>query len=507
MTLNALADRYLRDTPWMLCSPGHGSALAAVVATRRTPPREVRSALMTGQAAGVGLDATFETLVRERMARWSIPGATLGELGGDTRREAAFGVTSLETGYPVRPDSLFQIGSITKVFTTTLVMMLVEESKLDLDAPVISYLPNLKLADASARRSITLRMLLCHSSGFFGDFFADFGWGDDALRRYVDKLDTLPQQTPPGTSWAYNNAGFCLAGALIEQVTGQPYERVMRDRVFQPLGLTHTFYYPHEAIAYPVAVGHTQITPAGDEHEVARLYPLPRAVNAAGGIISTVDDLLTFAAFHIGGGVTRNGQRLLPEAAVRAMGEPQISAANFAEAYGLGWETRTIGGVRLIGHGGSTNGFNARLLLIPERRYAIAILTNSGRGATMYRDVVDARLAELFGLRSPKPDLIQLSKKALDRFAGVYQQTDVRVTLTATDEGLRGDSTFRDLLNDKELTYPTEELRPISAHEFMVIAPDEEEGSRWDFLLDGRGHPKYLRMGGRLYDREHKPGV
>lgn len=457
---------------------------------------------MIGQAGGAGLDATFETLVRERMARWSIPGATLGELDGVTRREAAFGVTSLETGFPVRTDSLFQIGSITKIFTATLVMMLVEEGKLALDTPVITYLPSLKLADAGARRSVTLRMLLCHSAGFFGDYFADFGWGDDALRQYVDHLDTLPQQTEPGTSWAYNNAGFCLAGALIEQVTGQPYERVMRERVFQPLGLTHSFFYAHEAIAYPVAVGHTQKVPAGDEHEVARLYPLPRAVNAAGGIISTVDDLLTFAAFHIAGGVTQNGQRLLPEGSIRAMWEPQIIAANFAESYGLGWEARTRDGVRLILHGGSTNGFNARLLLIPERLYAIAVLTNSGRGATMYGDVVEARLAEKFGLNTPKPETITLPKKTLDRFAGIYHQTDLRVTITATAEGLRGDSTFRDMLSHKELTYPTEELRPIGAHEFMVIAPDEEQGSRWDFILDGRGHPKYLRMGGRLYDRE-----
>ena len=462
---------------------------------------------MTGQAAGAGLGANFETLVRERMARWSIPGATIGELYDHTRREAAFGVASLETGYPVRPDSLFQIGSITKIFTTTLVMMLVEEGKLALDAPVITYLPDLKLADPGARQAVTVRMLLCHSSGFFGDFFDDFGWGDDALRRYVDKLDTLPQQTPPGASWAYNNAGFCLAGAIIERVTDQPFERVMRERVFQPLGLAHTFFYAHEAIAYPVAVGHTQKVPAGDEHEVARLYPLPRAVNAAGGIISTVDDLLTFAAFHLAGGVTRHRKRLLPEATIRAMWEEQITAANFAEAYGLGWETRTIDGVRLIGHGGSTNGFNARLLLIPERQYAIAILTNSGRGATMYREVIEARLTEQFDLRMPAPKTIKLPKRSLERFTGVYRQTDVRVTLSATADGLRGDSTFRDMLSDKELTYPTEELRPIGEREFMVIAPDEDEGARWDFLLDGRGHPKYLRMGGRLYDREHKPGV
>ncbi len=457
---------------------------------------------MTELATGVGLDVALEAHARERMARWRIPGVAVGELSGDARALAGFGVTSLETGYPVRPDSLFQIGSISKVFTATLVMMLVEEGKLDLDTPVIAYLPDLKLADPAARERVTLRMLLSHSAGFFGDFFEDFGQGDGALGRYVGKLDTLAQQTPPGESWAYNNAGFCLAGALVERVTGQPFERVMRERVFAPLGLERSFYFAHEAITYPVAVGHTQKTPGGDEHEVARLYPLPRAVNAAGGIISTVDDLLTFAAFHMDGGVTRDSQRLLSEAATRAMWEPQITAANFAEAYATGWETRLIDGVRLVAHGGSTNGFQAQLTLIPERRYAIAILTNSGRGATMYKEVVEERLAERFSLRQPKPQPITLPAEALARFAGVYRQPNGRVTLTATADSLRCEMTFRDVLNDREETFPPEDLRPISEREFIVVTPGENAGERVDFLLDGDGRPRFLRMGGRLNERE-----
>jgi CubicO group peptidase (beta-lactamase class C family) len=466
------------------------------------PSKQDWEAAMTEQATDIGLDAELEARIRERMTRWQIPGLAVGELDGETRAVAGFGVASLETSYPARPDSLFQIGSISKVFTATLVMILVEESKLDLDTPVITYMPDLKLADPAARERITLRMLLSHSAGFFGDFFEDFGMGDDALSRYVGKLDTLAQQTPPGESWAYNNAGFCLAGALIERVTGQPFERVMRERVFEPLGLSRSFYFAHEAIAYPVAVGHTQKTPGGDEHEVARRYPLPRAVNPAGGVIATVNDLLTFAAFHMDGGVTRDGKRLLSEKTTRAMWEPQIKAANFAEAYAIGWETRVIDGVRLIGHGGSTNGFNARLTMIPARRYAIAILTNSGRGSAMYEEVIESRLAERFGLHESKPQAITLPAEALARFAGVYRQPDGRVTLTATDSGLRREMTFRDVLNDKEETYPPEDLRPISETEFIIVTPGENESERIDFLLDGEGRPRFLRMGGRLNERE-----
>ena len=127
------------------------------------------------------LDETLAERVRAAMARWHIPGAAVGVLADGARQAAGFGVTSLETGYAVRLDTLFQIGSITKVFTTTLVMLLVEEGKLALDTPIVEYLPDLKLADADAQARITLRMLLSHSGGFYGDFFDDFGLGDDAL--------------------------------------------------------------------------------------------------------------------------------------------------------------------------------------------------------------------------------------------------------------------------------------------------------------------------------------
>ncbi len=450
------------------------------------------------------LDETLAERVRAAMARWHIPGAAVGVLADGARQAAGFGVTSLETGYAVRPDTLFQIGSITKVFTTTLVMPLVEEGKLALDTPIVEYLPDLKLADADAQARITLRMLLSHSGGFYGDFFDDFGLGDDALSAYVARLHTLAQQTPPGESWAYNNAGFCLAGAIIERVTGMPYEKAMRERVFAPLGLAHTFFFAHEAIAYPNAVGHTQVTPGSDEHEVARLYPLPRAVNPAGGIISTVDDLLTFAQFHLAGGVTRDGQRLLSEATTRALWQPQIKAANFAEAYGIGWETRELDGVRLIGHGGSTNGFNARLTIVPERQFAVAILTNSGRGSAMYEEVIADLLAERFGLRAVKPQPISLPADALAAFAGVYVRPDGRITFSVTGDGLRREMTFTSLLEGKTETYPPQDLRPISAAEFVVVTPGEDLDSRLDFLPGDDGRPRYLRMGGRLAAREQE---
>jgi len=453
-------------------------------------------------AASGALDAALDERVRAAMARWHIPGATVGVLANGERRLAGFGVASLETGYTVRPDTLFQIGSITKLFTATLAMLLVEEGKLALDTPVIAYLPELTLADPDAQARLTLRMLLSHSGGFYGDLFDDFGMGDDALSAYIAQMRTLPQQTPAGEVYSYSNAGFCLIGAIIERMMGIPYERAMRERIFTPLGLTRSFFFAHEAIAYPNAVGHNQTAPGADEHKVARLYRLPRAVNAAGGIISTVDDLLTFAQFHLAGGVTRDGQRLLPAETVHAMWRPQIKASNGKDYYALGWETTERGSLRQIRHGGSTNGFNVRMIVIPERQFAIAILTNSGRGAAMYDEVIRAELAAHFDLHEPNPQPIVMSPEALAAFAGVYtRQQRGRMVISATSDGLRVESTLKNLLTGEEETSPPQEMRPVSASEFVVVTPGEELDATIDFLPGDDGRPRWARVGGRLAER------
>ncbi|HLJ81140.1 MAG TPA: serine hydrolase domain-containing protein [Ktedonobacterales bacterium] len=438
--------------------------------------------------------------IRAEMVRWDVPGVAVGVLRDGQRETAGFGVCNLETRQPVAPDTLFQIGSITKVFTTTLVMRLVDAGTLALDTPVITYLPELRLADEEAQRDITLRHLLSHTGGFYGDFFDDFGMGDDALAKCIAGLHTLPQQAAPGELWAYNNAGFYLAGRIVEKVLDMPFERAMREQVFEPLGLKHSFFFAHEAIVYSAAVGHSQVTPGADEHEVARLYPLPRCVAAAGGIISTVDDLLTFAAFHLGDG-TWNGTRILAESSLAAMRTPQTEAANFADAYGLGWAIETVDGMQIIEHGGSTNGFNARLRIVPEKSFAIALLTNSSRGSALYDAVSKWALERYCGLRETERQQIELPDETLQRFAGFYRRPDGEITLSVEDGGLRREMVSTDLLNHKEERYPPDILKPLSETEFIVVTEGENKDSRVDFILAGDGQPRYLRLGGRLAAR------
>ncbi len=453
--------------------------------------------------------ATLDEYVRGEMTRWTVPGVAVGILRDGQRELHGYGLASIETEQPVRPDTLFQIGSISKVYTATLVMRLVEESKLALDEPIVTYLPDLKLADAQARKTITLRHLLSHTSGLFGDYFDDFGMGDDALTRAIATFGTLRQQYAPGALWTYCNTGFGLAGAIIERVTGQPFETAMRERLFKPLGLERSFYFAHEAIVYPHAIGHNQLHPGADEHEVARLYPLPRWVNAAGGIISNVNDLLTFAEFHLRDGITSDGTRLLSAESALAMRQEQTRAANFAEGYGIGWALRTTsdehGIVKVVEHGGSTNGFQAKLVLVPSRNFAIAILTNSSRGSVLNEHVRVWALDHELGLHKERLTPRRLSDDELGRFAGRYERPEGPIILTTSDGGLTRAMTLTDPLEGKTEHFPEDRLEAIGEREFIVVSEGETKDERVDFILDEDGAPRFVRMGGRLADYKGQP--
>ena len=194
-------------------------------------------------------------------------------------------------------------------------MTLVDDGMLDLDAPIVSYVPEVELADRDARAQITARQLLTHTAGFLGDRFDDQGNGDDALERAMRALGDLPQQTAPGELYTYCNAGIDLVGRAIENILGQTFESAMRERVFVPLGLERSTYFASEAIRHSVSVGHEE--GGEDGLTVADPWPIPRRSNAAGGVISNVAELIRFAVMHL-----RDG----------AIGEQRIISAESAQA-------------------------------------------------------------------------------------------------------------------------------------------------------------------------------
>ncbi|MCK5635237.1 MAG: beta-lactamase family protein, partial [Anaerolineales bacterium] len=162
--------------------------------------------------------------IEELMEKFNVPGVSIGILNSGEVLSAGFGITSVENPLPITNKTLFQIGSITKTFTCTAIMRLMEKGKIDLDAPIRSYFPGFKVSDEETASTVTIRHLLTHTSGWLGDFFIDTGPGKDAMAKYADRMSELVQVSPLGSIVSYNNSGYYLLGHIIELITEKTYE-------------------------------------------------------------------------------------------------------------------------------------------------------------------------------------------------------------------------------------------------------------------------------------------
>jgi CubicO group peptidase (beta-lactamase class C family) len=257
--------------------------------------------------------------VRAGMKKYKIPGVALGIVHRGKTHLICEGITSISNPQAVTPETLFQIGSTTKTMTGTIIMQLVEQGKLELDAPVRKYLPGLKLADNNVAKRITVRQCLNHTGGFSGDLELDTGNGDDALEKYMMLLTQTPQVTPLGEVWHYNNAALCIAGRVIEVITGKTYEQTVREMLLEPLGMTQSFFFPHEVITESFAVGHRMNEK--NKVQIAKPWNIFRSFNSAGGLNSSLNDQLMYAKFHLG-----NGQPLLSSETLKTMHTPTVAA-------------------------------------------------------------------------------------------------------------------------------------------------------------------------------------
>jgi CubicO group peptidase (beta-lactamase class C family) len=443
------------------------------------------------------------------MERWNIPGMVVGVLRDGERAVQAWGTANIETGQLVRPDSLFRIASISKPFTATLTMQLVEEGRLSLDEPAATYLPDLRLQDEPAQRKVTIRHLLSHTSGFRGDSDWDFGMGDDALARSLPSFQTLRQHTAPGTMSEYNNNAYNLLGLIAERLLGKPYETLLQERVLSPLGLGQTTFFLHDVIVQPHAIGYWSGGPDGLGNRAASQYD-SRNGNPCGGLWSTADDLLTFANFQMSR--QEPSKPILSPTSIQAMREPQVEACSWPfDWWGLCWELREIDGVRPCGHGGSFAGFQSQLTFVPERGFAIVLLTNSGRGYAAIRATETWALDHYLGLRRTLPGQIHLADSDLNVLAGMYQyqmpdglartvEDETRYRVEVEDGGLVVRTVERDASGERAASAASVAYRPISKLEFMAFE-GEDRGMRINFILGEDGTPRFLRLNGRLIDR------
>ncbi|MEV0842135.1 serine hydrolase [Actinocatenispora sera] len=448
------------------------------------------------------LDAAhWQRRLTELATAHQVPGATLGILRlGEDPVLAHHGVTSLSTGVEVRDDTLFQIGSVSKVWTATVVMQLVDEGKLDLDAPIAEVLPELRLGDPEVAKQATMRHLLTHTSGIDGDVFTDTGRGDDCVARYVEQLDTVGQNHPLGVTFSYCNAGFVLAGRVIEKLTGLTWDQALRERLFTPLGLTHTTTLPEEALLFRAAVGH--VAEGDADPQPAPVWGLPRALGPAGLITASAADVLAFAAMHLDGGVAADGTRVLGERWAAAMTEHQTDVPDpypLGDSWGLGWIRFGWNGHRLIGHDGNTIGQSAFLRLLPEQGLAVTLLTNGGHTRDLYEELYREIFAELAGVALPAPFGPPARPPSYDpgRHVGVYERAGARLEVIRADGELRLRHTvtgpLAELAADQTEEYP---LVPVTEDLFALRAPGTQTWMSAVFYQLPTGEP-YLHFGAR----------
>jgi CubicO group peptidase (beta-lactamase class C family) len=428
--------------------------------------------------------------VRASMEETQTPGVAVGLLHDGEEHVAGFGVTSTENPLEVTPDTLFQIGSITKTFTGTAAMRLVERGELDLHAPVRTYLPELKLSEEDVAARVTMRHLLTHTGGWIGDYFDDFGSGDDALARMSAALVTLPQLTPLGEVWSYNNAGFYLAGRVLEVIAGKPYEEALHELVLEPLGLERTFFFADDVMTRRFAVGHNRNEEGPPT--VARPWGIGRAHHAAGGLASTVGDLLRYARFHMG-----DGDGLLRRATLDDMQRSQLEADSIFEHVGITWAISERTGARVIGHGGGTNGQQSLFFFASEHGLAFAMLTNHQRGSEVGFAARAAALGAI-GAREPERKAIDVD---VDEYLGTYESALIAAELRRDDGQLMLAVTPKGGFPKKD-SPPPPGPPPVPV---AFYAPDRlfatDEPGEAEFLRGDDGSIAWFRVGGRVMAR------
>lgn len=449
-------------------------------------------------------ETKFEAIcakIVSEMKRLKVPGAALGIYHQGQEFSAGFGKTSVENPLPVTPDTLFQVGSISKTFTGTILMRLVEAGKLDLDTPVRKILPKFRMSDPEVEKRLTTRHLLTHTGGWIGDYFDDFGNGDNALQKMVKKIRKLPQVTPLGQAWSYNNAGFNIAGRIVEVLTGQPYESAAREMIFAPLGLGLTFFYPDDVmITHRFVSGHQNI---GRKVQVARPWAIGRAGNCVGGVVSTVRDLLTYARFHMGDGSTAQSQALMQRATLEAMRAEQVDAGGRGKM-GLTWFIRLAGGLQIFGHGGATHGQQAVLHFIPQADFALALLTNSDEGGLITDNALKWALESYFETAIPSPTPTRKPDEELAEYSGRYELPLSAFELTASDGYLVRKDIPRGGFPtpDSPAGPPEPDVRlAFYAADRLVGLDEPRQGALCEFLRNADGKVSLMRIGGRLHPK------
>lgn len=403
---------------------------------------------MTAQSVSLPKDllasAEWQKRIDDLASSLDIPGAQVGVLllNSDNAEDAEIrvintGVASRDHGAPVNDRTHFHYGSISKVWTTTLLMQLIDEGKITLDTTIAEVLPELRTDLDGATEQITVRHLLTHTSGIEGDFFRFTGEDEGALNAYLDTIPEAQSITEAGGPHSYCNSGFSIAGAMAVALRGELWDDLIISQIAAPLGVTDIFSKTADAGLYQTAAGHNP-QPDGSPAVATKTWQLPRALGPAGLLAGTADTMLRFAASHLRDGVALTGERVLSRESALAMRSEQHNfdqVSTTMTGWGFGWALADWG-TPVLTHSGGTIGQNANLTVFPELGFAICILTNSAVGSTFVAQLEEI-IAEEIGLTRPVPrDEQPADQSALRDLIGNWSSPWMCLEITEDESGV-----------------------------------------------------------------------
>jgi CubicO group peptidase (beta-lactamase class C family) len=351
---------------------------------RKTPGRSARLllyaalALFVCQHAALAQDkaAKIQEVLSLAHKYGQFNGSALVAENGKVLYKGGFGLANMEWGIPNTPETRFRLGSITKQFTAVLALQLVEQGKLKLDAKLSDYLPDYR---PDTGQKVTIHHLLTHTSGIpsytgLPGFFADVSRNPYKVDEFVKKYASRDLEFAPGTKYSYNNSGYFLLGAIIERVTGKPYEQVLKENILGPAGMKNTGYDRHDTIIERRAAGYVK-TPDGYVNAPYLDMSIPYA---AGSMYSTVEDLYLW------------DQALYTDRLISARSR-ELMFKPFLENYAYGWVVTDAPfkagdqPVQVITHGGGINGFNTTIVRFVGQKNLIVMLDNTSQGRNLER--------------------------------------------------------------------------------------------------------------------------
>jgi D-alanyl-D-alanine carboxypeptidase len=339
---------------------------------------------------------------------------------GNTLLRKGYGLADIAQRRPLMPDAVLHIASLTKQFTSTAILMLVDDGKINLGDDITLYLPDYP----TKGKRITIEHLLTHSSGIV----SYTSKGDTRLateipvQQMIDSFKNDPLEFEPGSDYKYNNSGYYLLGAIIEKVSGKTYDKFVEQRIFVPLGMTHTAYAGHERIKAEHALGYTS-SPKGYIPSAPIIASGPYA---AGALVSTVDDLARWDAAVSSG-------KLLKAATWQRAFTPYILSTGKTTAYGYGWGLGGFRGTKMVWHDGGIDGFNSFAMRLPSEKVYVAVLSNAENGVSA-ADAAYKAAAIVIGKPFPNYQEVTLAPALLDACTGVYQ-VDAKGMYTIRREG------------------------------------------------------------------------